>query len=105
MPACDVEALGSLAASKIPLVIFDAGRLGIRPGSNCPLVILLAGKFPIRSGGNCPVIISCAECWCGPTGKVVGLSGMSFHDGHWSDLLVLATNALPTPWTPLLAIA
>src|SRR5690606_1472529 len=59
----------------------------------------------MRSGGNCPVIISCAECWCGPIGKLVGLSGMSFHDGHWSDLLVLATKALPAPWTPLLARA
>src|SRR5690606_40400600 len=81
IPGCDVLAAGNRALSNVPLVIFDAGRLGIRAGSNCPLVILLAGRFPMRSGGNCPVTISCAECWCGPTGKLVGLSGMSFHDG------------------------
>src|SRR5690606_5949834 len=81
IPGCDVLAAGNRALSNVPLVVVAAGGLGVGSGHTGPQVTVLAGKFPMRSGGNCPSIMSCAECWCGPTGRVVGLAGMSCHDG------------------------
>src|SRR5690606_38801874 len=104
IPRCVRLATGKSAGSKVPLPswILDAGNCGIRSTLNCPVVIFDAGRFGIRAGSKTPDTTSLASCWCGAVGNHEGLSGMSFHDGSWSERLVLAMKyGLCTPWVVL----